>query len=245
MKRSSLIALSETIAFVRGNAPPPPARLLEIGCGDGRLAARAQDLGYEVVAVDASEESVEAARRLGVDARLASWPEFDDTPFDLLLFARSLHHLSPLDAAVARARDLLRPGGLVLVEDFAWTEIDAPSAEWLHQVLGILEAANLLAPEHDRLARSFLGGPDALQSWREHHEHEPPLHPAGAMLACLERHFGSVRAEPVPYLYRYPAEALPEGPAGDRLARRLLELETRLARIGQITLIGRRYVARP
>src|SRR5690349_10708743 len=51
-------------------APRPGERILDLGCGDGVLAARLIEMGCEVVGVDASELQVEAARKLGVDARL-------------------------------------------------------------------------------------------------------------------------------------------------------------------------------
>src|ERR671933_676519 len=42
----------EVVAYVRAALPPPPARVLEIGAGDGTLAAALRDGGYDVVAID-------------------------------------------------------------------------------------------------------------------------------------------------------------------------------------------------
>lgn len=44
-----------------------------------------QDL-HEVVAIDSSTEGIEHAKRLGVDARVADFPDFEEEPFDVILF---------------------------------------------------------------------------------------------------------------------------------------------------------------
>src|SRR6478672_10815629 len=51
-------------------APRPGERILDLGCGDGALTKKLADLGCEVVAVDSSAAQIEAARTLGLDARV-------------------------------------------------------------------------------------------------------------------------------------------------------------------------------
>src|ERR1700731_3170251 len=53
-------------------APRRGERILDLGCGDGVLAAKLAERGCEVGGVDASEMQVSAARRLGVDARVVA-----------------------------------------------------------------------------------------------------------------------------------------------------------------------------
>ncbi|MGH7719803.1 MAG: class I SAM-dependent methyltransferase, partial [Gemmatimonadaceae bacterium] len=120
MLSPSEIPVLETLSFVLDSITAPPCRLLEVGCGAGELAARLGSHGFTVVAIDSDADAVHAARDRGVDARVARWPEHDDAPFDAVLFTRSLHHLQPLPPAVARARELLAPSGVVIVEDFAF-----------------------------------------------------------------------------------------------------------------------------
>ena len=105
------LGTAQTLAFVR-RFVAPGARILEIGCGDGELA-----LHLGAVALDSSPDAVDLARARGVDARLATWPCDIDGPFDAVLFSRSLHHITPLDEAVARI-----PAPLVLIEDFSFAD---------------------------------------------------------------------------------------------------------------------------
>src|SRR5690606_9464605 len=99
---------------------------------------------YRVVALDASPEAVELARRRGVDAHRAEWRTFEASPFDALLFPRVLHRLDPLEEAVQRARTLLAPGGTMIVEDFASELSDASTLEWLRAVTTLLARASAL-----------------------------------------------------------------------------------------------------
>jgi SAM-dependent methyltransferase len=95
-----------------------PGRVLDLGAGEcalsgalaGPLAAR------EVWAVDAVPKQIWAAaerrrprlRCLIADAR--NLP-FSDGSFDLVVANLVLHHIEPVDAVLAEARRLLRPGG--------------------------------------------------------------------------------------------------------------------------------------
>ena len=51
--------LDETLAAL---APPPRARMLELGCGMGRFTSLLAERGFEVTGVDLSPELVDAAR---------------------------------------------------------------------------------------------------------------------------------------------------------------------------------------
>src|ERR1700679_3926252 len=51
-------------------APQSGERILDLGCGDGIQAKQLIDRGCSVVGVDASDNFIQSAKGLGVDARL-------------------------------------------------------------------------------------------------------------------------------------------------------------------------------
>lgn len=103
---------------------PPPAALLDVGCGTGALSARLSDSGYEVVGLDLSRGMLDVMRERapGVEAVLASATDipFADEAFDLSLSVATLHHIADPDdvrGALAEMARVVRPGGHVLVWD--------------------------------------------------------------------------------------------------------------------------------
>ena len=56
---------------------PDAARILDLGCGPGGASVAMQNAGHSVLAIDASQGMVDAARGQGVNARLGT---FDDIP---------------------------------------------------------------------------------------------------------------------------------------------------------------------
>jgi ubiquinone/menaquinone biosynthesis C-methylase UbiE len=79
-----------------------PARVLEVGCGRGEVAAQMQGHGIEVVALDQSEQMVQLASARGVDARVGGVQELPvaDDSFDAVVANFMLYHLAELDQAL-------------------------------------------------------------------------------------------------------------------------------------------------
>ena len=100
-----------------------PARVLEVGCGPGELAARiGGELGAEVVAVDISPRMVELARARGVDARVGDVQAlpFEDASFDCAVAAWMLYHVPDVERALSELARVLRRGGrLVAVTNYS------------------------------------------------------------------------------------------------------------------------------
>lgn len=98
-------------------APRRGERILDLGCGDGVIAARLAEMGCEVVGVDSSEMQVAAARKLGVDARVVSGEALDfRDEFDAIFSNAALHWMLRPDPVIAGVWRALRYGGRFVAE---------------------------------------------------------------------------------------------------------------------------------
>jgi SAM-dependent methyltransferase len=111
-----------------------PRRLLDVGAGSGDLGSVLADRGWSVVGVEPSAAACELARRRGLDARAGTLGtvELEPEGFDAVVFHHSLEHVAEPRAALARAAELLRPGGVVAI---AVPNFDSPQrrrlgADW-------------------------------------------------------------------------------------------------------------------
>jgi ubiquinone/menaquinone biosynthesis C-methylase UbiE len=119
-------------------------RILDLGCGNGRLAILLAQSGNVVIGVDNSEEQIRLARS-NPDASGAFAPggslEFRHAPmeatglpdagFDAVILSQSLHHAAKPKEALAESRRLLVPGGRILILDLL-----AHGEEWMRTKFG-------------------------------------------------------------------------------------------------------------
>jgi SAM-dependent methyltransferase len=213
-----------TYDFVTSALPVAAGRILEIGCGDGALAASLQADGLDVLAIDSDPQAVETAKAAGVDARLLEWPCAIGTAFDAVLFTRSLHHIEPLDHAVEAAKQALRPGGRLIVEDFRAEGGDDAGERWFAGRARALIDQGALDATLDKLLERL--GPG---------DHD--LHSSSAIAAALGT-IGSVDATGAAYYFRYFEPHL-RCPAQ---ADELLAEEVSLISARSIEALGKRFV---
>ena len=115
--------LAKRARFV-ADTVPPPARVLDVGCGTGALAERLEGQGYDVTGLDPSEGmlAVMRDRAPAVTAVCASATEmpFEAGEFDLSVSVATMHHIADPEG-VSRALwemvRVVRPGGRVIVWD--------------------------------------------------------------------------------------------------------------------------------
>ena len=94
-------------------------QLLEIGCGEGRIARLCRELGYTVTAVEPVEPLLAAARAAeSADAYALAFADalpFETGSFDTVVLYNVLMDVDALDAAVNEATRVLRPSGRMIV----------------------------------------------------------------------------------------------------------------------------------
>ena len=101
--------------FVRGQLPPAPARVLEVGCGKlGGFVPALLDGGYQAVGVDPEAPEGPDYRRVEVERYDPLWP------VECVVASTSLHHVADLDEVLDRLAALLVPGGVLVVVEWAW-----------------------------------------------------------------------------------------------------------------------------
>jgi DNA-binding transcriptional ArsR family regulator/protein-L-isoaspartate O-methyltransferase len=167
---------------------PKHALAIEVGTGDGRLLEVLAPLFQRVVAIDREQAQLDrAAQRLarrghsnvrltcvdfGDSAALHALPEFGQA--DVAVASRVVHHAPRPADALRSLRELVRPGGTVLVLDYAPHEDETMREEqadlWLgfsqDELLSYAHAAGL----HDAAVRALPhefhpAGPDAHLTW--------------------------------------------------------------------------------
>jgi ubiquinone/menaquinone biosynthesis C-methylase UbiE len=104
----------------------PTARVLDLGCGGGHVSYRTAPHVAEVVAVDLSEEMLEAVQRTAAERNLrnielrqcaAESLPFPDASFDIVLSRFSAHHWSDFEGGMREARRVLAPQGRAMFVD--------------------------------------------------------------------------------------------------------------------------------
>lgn len=197
-------------AFTLSQLPAPPQRVLEVGCGrEGGVAPALAEAGYDVLAIDPQAPA-------GPLYRSVSLEELDETGvFDAVVAGRVLHHVHPLEAALDKLAQL---APLLILDEFAWNHMDAPTVDWYESQHRLLIAAGVEP-----------NGPPDLGEWRARHA---DLHPYETLRTELDARYETEVFEWRPYLYRWL-----DGPASEALESALIDA-------GAIRPIGLRYVGR-
>jgi SAM-dependent methyltransferase len=205
------------LEFVVARLPPPPARVLDVGCGDGALTRELLARGYEAHGIDPQAPDDPAFERVALeDLRV-------ERRYDVGVAVVSLHHMRDLALAVERLAEAIVPGGLLLVDEFDRERLDPPTTAWWSLQRQALAAAGVAPePEHGD----------------GHHDHAAVLDDLAhidtwaTVRAALAARFEEQSVERVEYLYRYETHLA------------LQPLERAMIELGAISSTGVRYVGR-
>jgi hypothetical protein len=187
--------------FVLNQLPPPPQRVLEVGCGrEGGLVELLVGAGYDVLAVD--PHAPEGERFLQTTFQEASNRLLLEG-FGAVVAGRVLHHVDPLGEGL----DLLASfAPLLVVDEFAWDRIDGAAQDWYEGQHRMLRATG-----------AEPNGPADLDEWRLRH---PGLHAHDLLLDALRARYDERVLEWVPYLSRWLG-----GPSSEPLEQTLIDAE--------------------
>ena len=173
------MASIELRAFVRANLPEPPARVLEVGAGAGRLARALRAAGYNVVAIDPGSDidDVNAVALVDLDEPPAS--------FAAAVAVVSLHHVDPLDESCRRLGELVEPGGTLVIDEFDVGAFDVGAATWW------LEQRAAIGESQPQTAEELVA------------DHRGHLHSLEQILEALEPYFDFGAPLRGPWLHRW------------------------------------------
>lgn len=123
------------IGQVASQSPGTALRILDAGCGIGRLLVPMAVDGHHLLGIDASLRSLQAAQQhlaplleadpeLGKRVRLVwddmATAEISEGPFDLVLALELLCYLDSPQETAAKLAEVLRPGGVLVASIEAW-----------------------------------------------------------------------------------------------------------------------------
>jgi SAM-dependent methyltransferase len=181
--------------FVRGQLPPAPATVLEVGCGTlGGFVPALLDTGYQAVGID--PEAPEGPEYRRIEFERYRPPE----PVRCVVASLSLHHVADLEEALDRLAALLAPGGGIIVVEWAWERFDAPTAQWCFARLGPPAPGaepGWLHKHRERWLASGRPWDDHLRAWAT----EAGLHPGGDILKSLDARFDRRLHAEAPYFF--------------------------------------------
>lgn len=179
--------------FVRDHAPPPPATVVEIGCGPlGGFVPMLRSAGYDAVGVDTEAPE-------GAEYHRTGFEEFAPPgAVDLVVASRSLHHVADLDDVADRMAGMLAPGGTAVVLEWAWERFDEATAQWCFERLPPAgDDPNWLHRRHEAWLESGRPWEAALTEWAA----DDGLHPGHAVLAALAARLHTVTSDLGPYYF--------------------------------------------
>lgn len=198
--------LAARLPFIVDQLPPPPARVVEIGCGPlGGFVPGVTEAGHHAVGIDPEAPDGEHYRRM-------TFEEYDDgSPVDVVVACTSLHHVADLDEVLTKAGDLLVPEGRIVVIEWAHELFDEATARWSFDRLRDVdrdhqhahhddhqhEGGNWLVGHQEEWKAAGRSWPEYFQAWATDHG----LHTGHAVLDVLEARFTTELLVRTPYVF--------------------------------------------
>lgn len=130
---------SQAAEILRGMriACPPPARLLDVGCGNGLFVAKATEAGYSCRGIDTSLPPRRACHLPDHLSQRSVADEADQgVTYDVVSVLNVLEHVPEPDAFLRVVARLLRPGGVLVCSMPLSSGMIYGLCEWLYRATG-------------------------------------------------------------------------------------------------------------
>ena len=98
--------------------PPPPLKLLDVGCGTGVLSRLLVEKGYDVIGIDISENAINKCKNKGLNAYQQNLSEkllFRDEEFDCILMSEVIEHIADTFFVLHELNRVLKTGGVFIL----------------------------------------------------------------------------------------------------------------------------------
>ena len=178
--------------FVRPNLPPPPASVIDLGCGPlGGFVPALRRAGYESCGVDTEAPDEPGYYRVGFEQFTPAGPA------DAVIACTSLHHTVDPGVVLDHVRAALRPGGAFVVVEWDWPRFDERTALWCFARLNDTAEPGWLSKHRDGWRESGRSWSGYLAAWAA----DEGLHPGDVLIAALTRQFDTVQLVPGPYVF--------------------------------------------
>jgi O-antigen biosynthesis protein len=229
---------AKILAMVQG-----ASRAVDFGCGAGPIAKLLADRGCAVIGIDISEAAAGAASAYCEDVIVADLDDIDlagalgGNLFDVAVFADVIEHLKDPKRLLTQARDLLAPGGYIVVSvpnvAHASVRLELLKGQFSYEETGILDNTHLRYYTRSSIADllASCGYMVEVMDWVELKVSEDELHetldPLGlANLSEVVKAFSEWEA----VAYQYIIKAFPASE------------EARLARMSEDKIVAERKV---
>jgi 2-polyprenyl-3-methyl-5-hydroxy-6-metoxy-1,4-benzoquinol methylase len=96
-----------------------PRRVLDLGCGNGRITAALAQAGYDTVGIEPSSDGIDAARLSYPELSFVRGSAYDDLAshgsFDAIVSAEVIEHLYSPHKMIEACQRALNPGGVLII----------------------------------------------------------------------------------------------------------------------------------
>jgi SAM-dependent methyltransferase len=177
---------------VRSNLPPPPATIVELGCGrNGGFVPALIDSGYEALGID--PVAPDGSGYVQIEFERSDLP----TQLNGVVACTSLHHVGDPAKVLDKIAAALVTGGNVVVVEWDWERFDEATARWCFERLEEPAADGWLRRHRDGWEASAEAWDDYLHGWATEHG----IHSGARLLGELDQRFRRVMCDRGPYFF--------------------------------------------